>query len=203
MELLILVVVLGFVLHSVNQRDQRVRIALLGRYLGKYQIEKLMENLTQGYLRALGESDAQRQASIWSMLSTAETELCEQFNAFVLDFSNVAEPAARVSKLPIGLPYAVQWLAASTFDMRKVLSLHAHGIAQAATNRQAQSPKGKAFIVMAELFLMQHSCHWFCRSKLVAHARLLARHQTPYDKVLNSVAPQTRQAYCALVGCSR
>ena len=79
----------------------------------------------------------------------------------------------------------------------------AHGIAQAANNRQAQSPKGKAFIVMAELFLMQHSCHWFCRSRLVAHARLLARHQTPYEKVLNSVAPQTRQAYCALVGCAR
>lgn len=55
---------------------------------------------------------------------------------------------------------------------------------------------------MAELLLMQHSCHWFCRSKLVASARLLARHKTPYPKVLASVAPQSRQAYCKLVGCA-
>jgi len=86
--------------------------------------------------------------------------------------------------------------------MRKLLSVHAHAIAQAASNRLGQEPKGKAFTLMAELFLMQHSCHWFCRSKMVASARLLARHKSPYVQVLASVAPPTRQAYCALVGCS-
>jgi hypothetical protein len=30
---------------------------------------------------------------------------------------------------------------------------------------------------------------------------MLARHQTPYAQLVASVAPQTRQAYCALVGC--
>ncbi len=201
MEILVGLFLLGFVLHTFNVRDQRVRIALLGTHLGRYRIEKLMEDLIQGYLRALGESDSQRRAAIWSMLSTAETELIEQFNAFVLEFSNVTEPQARVSRLAIALPYATNWLPSYTFDMRKALSIHAHAIAQAASNRLGQEPKGKAFTLMAELFLMQHSCHWFCRSKMVASARLVARHKSPYAQVLDSVAPQTRQAYCALVGC--
>jgi hypothetical protein len=47
--------------------------------------------------------------------------------------------------------------------------------------------------------LMQHTCHWFCRSKAVASARLLARHKTPYAKVLESVAPATRARYQALI----
>ena len=201
MEIFVVVMVLGFVLHRFNVRDQRVRIALLGTHLGRYRIEKLMEDLTQGYLRALGEADPQRQAAIWNLLSTAETELVEQFNAFVLEFSNVTEPQARVSRLNFALPYAANWMPGYSFDMRKALSIHAHAIAQAASNRLGQPTKGKAFTLMAELFLMQHSCHWFCRSKFVASARLMARHQSPYAQVLASVAPQTRQAYCALVGC--
>jgi len=84
MDILVLVMLLGFVLHRFNVRDQRVRIALLGTHLGRFRIEKLMEDLTQGYLRALGETDPQRQTAIWNLLSSAETDLVEQFNAFVL-----------------------------------------------------------------------------------------------------------------------
>ena len=54
--------------------------------------------------------------------------------------------------------------------------------------------------MMAELFLMQHSCHWFCKSKAVASARLVLRHQTAYEQVVKSVAPDTRQAYLTLIG---
>lgn len=200
-EYLLALLALGFVVNNVNLREQRGRIGLLGMYLGRYRIEQLMESLIQGYMRALGESDAQRQAAIWSMLGAAETELCEQFNAFTQDFSKVQAALARVSKLPIALPYAAQWLAGFSFDMRRALSLHAHAIAQAAS-ASPESPKARAYTLMAELLLMQHTCHWFCRSKLVASARLLARHKTPYAKVLASVAPGTRQAYCALVGCA-
>ena len=46
---------------------------------------------------------------------------------------------------------------------------------------------------------MQHSCHWYCKSLGVASARLVMRHQTPYEKVLDSVSPGTRQAYTALI----
>ena len=66
-------------------------------------------------------------------------------------------------------------------------------------NSRKQSPKNKAFTLSAELFLMQHTCHWFCRSKTVASARMLARHKTSYAQLLASVSPETRQAYGALV----
>lgn len=201
MELLVILVPIALGFYTLNTRDQRVRIALLGSYLGKYRIEKLMESLTQGYLRALGESDPDRQAAIWRMLESSELELREQFSAFVLEFARLDEAQTRVSKLAFAVPYATQWLVGSTFDMRKALSIHAHAIDQAVSNSLHQPPKGKAFTLMAELFLMQHTCHWYCRSKVVASARLMARHKTAYAQVLASVTPQTRQAYCSLVGC--
>ena len=52
----------------------------------------------------------------------------------------------------------------------------------------------------AELFLMQHTCHWYCRSKAVAAARLMARHKISYTLVLDSVSPDTRAAYRDVVG---
>ncbi|MDZ4361403.1 MAG: hypothetical protein U1B84_34175, partial [Variovorax sp.] len=63
-----------------------------------------------------------------------------------------------------------------------------------------RSPKSKAFTMSAELFLMQHTCHWFCKSKAVASARMLTRHQTSYEQLLEAVSPETRNAYRALVG---
>ena len=189
----------GFVLHRLNMREQGARIALLGRLLGRYRIEQLMQTLIQNYLRALAEEDVQRQAQIWQMLHEAERELCEQFNALALDFSQIAAPLARVSRLPVALPYAAQWWPRNTFDMRKLLSLHAHALAQAASASHV-TPKRRAFTLMAEMLLMQHSCHWFCRSKLVASARLMARHQTRYEQVLEAVAAPTRLSYDTVVG---
>jgi hypothetical protein len=55
-------------------------------------------------------------------------------------------------------------------------------------------------MLSAELFLMQHTCHWYCRSKVVASARLLARHKTSHQLALDSVAPATRAAYRSLTG---
>jgi hypothetical protein len=52
---------------------------------------------------------------------------------------------------------------------------------------------------MAEMFLMQHSCHWFCRSKTIASARMLAQHQTRYEQALDAVSPETREAYLAVI----
>jgi hypothetical protein len=53
--------------------------------------------------------------------------------------------------------------------------------------------------MMGEMFLMQHSCHWFCRSKTIASARMVAQHQTRYEQALDAVSPETRQAYLAVV----
>lgn len=179
---------------------QRGRIALLGSYLGKYQIEKLMESLTEGYLRALGESDPERREQIWQLLDSTEEKLSDQFASFAADFSRVDAAQARVSTLAMAIPYADKLFPSATFDLRKLFAIHAQGITRAASANQAQSRKNRAFTLSAELFLMQHSCHWFCKSKTVASARLLVRHKTPYAQLLASVAPETARAYLAVTG---
>ena len=200
MDIFVAFTLLAIAVHVFKTREQAQRIALLGSYLGQFQIEKLMQDVLSGYQRALGEADEQRQAQVWRHLEPAEQNLCEQFNRFVLEFAKVAEPQARLSRLPLALPFVTQYFPATTLDMRKLLSIHAHGITQACQNNPAQEPKRKAFTLSAELMLMQHSCHWFCRSKMVASTRLLARHQTAYVQVLAVVAPSTRQAYGQLIG---
>lgn len=69
-----------------------------------------------------------------------------------------------------------------------------------ARNDAGLSPRDKAFTMTAELLLMQHTCHWFCKSKTVASARTLARHQTPHAQLVAAVSPETRAAYLALTG---
>ena len=191
--------VLGF--QFLKVQEQRRRIHLLGGYLSQYQIEKLMENVTEGYLRALGEDDPERRAQIWSMLATAEQELASQFRRFSEDFSRVWNNQTQVSTLGFAFPHADRLFPRQAFDMRQLLAIHAEGIAAAAENRQGLSQRDKAYTMTAEVLLMQHSCHWFCRSKAVASARMLARHQTSHAQLIDSVSPQTRAAYRQLTGC--
>ena len=198
MEPLTLLMAVATVAYFINARDQKRRIALLQSYLSQQNIEKLMEDLTQGYMRALGEADLERQGQIWNLLTTAEQALAMQFKQLAKEFASVDEASARVSKLAFSIPFASQLLPSTTFDLRKLLSIHAQGIANAADNVLNQSPKNKAFTMTSELFLMQHTCHWFCRSKTVASARLWARHKTTYAQLLAAVAPATGKAYGAL-----
>ncbi|MEH3086114.1 MAG: hypothetical protein PGN26_06170 [Xylophilus ampelinus] len=197
LSLLAVAAAAAFVLKSI---DQRRRIALLGRHLRDYRIEKLMEDLTQGYLRALGEGDPQRRAQIWPLLGPAEASLAGQFGQFAAAFARVAPEEARISTLPVALPFADRWLPSATFDARQAFAIHARGIAAAAANERGRSPKDRAFVLMAEMLLMQHTCHWFCRSRMVATARMQARHQTRYAQLVDAVDPETRRAYAALVG---
>lgn len=200
MEILLflpLALVVGF--QFLKAQEQRRRIYLLGGYLSQYQIEKLMENVTEGYLRALGEDEPERRAQIWSMLGTAEQELSQQFQRFAADFAKVWNGQTQVSTLAFALPYADKLFPRHTFDMRHLLAIHAEGIAAAAENRQQLSQRDKAYTMTAELLLMQHSCHWFCRSRAVASARVQARHQTSYQQLIDAVSPQTRAAYLKLV----
>lgn len=46
-----------------------------------------------------------------------------------------------------------------------------------------------AFTMTAELLLLQHTCHWFCKTRTISSMRLIARQKTPYEQVLRSVAP--------------
>ncbi|RZL65430.1 MAG: hypothetical protein EOP81_04265 [Variovorax sp.] len=199
MEIFIAAVLLAIGLHILKSRDQARRIALLGSHLGKYQIEKLMENLTEGYLRCLGEDDPARREQIWQLLDSTEASLASQFGSFAADFARVEEAEARVSSLSVQLPFGRQLFPRGTFDVRRAFAIHARGIADTANNLRQLSPRDKAFTMSAELFLMQHTCHWFCKSKNIASARMLVRHNTAYAQLIESVSPATRQAYLALV----
>ncbi len=201
MEIILLILVgVAIGAYRLKSKSQARRIALLASHLGRYQVEKLMESLTEGYLRALGEKDPERQAQIWNMLAASEEQLVEQFSRFAADFSAVDVADSRVSKLPVFLPEADRFFPDNTFDMRRALAVHAQGIARAAKNAAGRSPRDKAYTLSAELFLMQHTCHWYCRSKTIASARMMARHRTPYQQLLESVDPQTREAYLAVIG---
>ncbi|WP_343593541.1 hypothetical protein [Paracidovorax wautersii] len=200
MDLLLLTLLLSTGGYIVNAHQQRKRIALLAHHLGHYQIEKLMETLTQGYLRALGESDAERRDQIWTLLRISEVQLSDQFNRFAAEFARVDAPLARVSRLPVGLPFALQLFPSASFDMRQALAIHAQGIARVVRKEAERAPRDKAYTLTAELFLMQHTCHWFCKSRSVASARMVARHQTPHAQLVASVSPETRAAYTALIG---
>ena len=200
MEILTLVALIAIGAYILKSREQRQRIALLGSHLGRYQIEKLMESLTQGYLRCLGEDDPERRQQIWRLLDATEEKLSAEFDSFAAEFSRVGEVQARVSKFPLAIPYAQKIFPGATFDLRQALSIHARGIAGVMRNELQRTPKAKAFTMSAELFLMQHTCHWFCKSKTVASARMLARHQTSYDQLLDAVSPETRNAYRRLTG---
>lgn len=200
MELLLLVLALTAGVQVAKGREQRRRIQLLGRYLERYRIEKLMETLLDGYLRALGESDEARRDSIWSLLATAEAELRDQVQQLAADFEHVWPDDALVSTWPVALPHAHKLFPRATFDMRQALAIHAQGIATVIANEAGHSPRDKAYTLTAEVLLFQHTCHWFCRSRTVASARMRARHKTDHAQLVRAVSPETREAYRRLLG---
>ena len=188
---------LAAALHWGNTQSRRQRTALLAEHLQPFQIEKRMQQLTEAYMRALGETDPERQTQIWQIQEPVEQQMSEEFKALAQSFAQVPAPQARTLKL--ALPGIDKLLPQSTFDTRRALQIHADGIERAVRNQAGLAPRDKAFTLMAEMFLMQHSCHWFCRSKTIASARMLAQHQTHYAQALDGVSPETRQAYLALV----
>jgi hypothetical protein len=197
-DLLLLVPIALLVFWSAKSRLQQRRIALLAGYLSRHDIEKNIETLTQGYLRALGEADPARREQVWGVLRSTEQALCRQVRQLASDFANAEPAATRVSKLPIWLPGAS--MLAGSFDMREALRIHARGICRAVEEEPAGSAKDRAFTISAEMLLLQHTCHWFCRSRSLASARMLAAHRTSYAQLVAAVLPQTRSDYLALVG---
>ncbi|MDO9202191.1 MAG: hypothetical protein Q8K50_00895 [Hydrogenophaga sp.] len=200
MDTYLIMLALGVGAYVMKNIEQRQRIGLLSGYLHKYQLEKLMEQLTEGYLRALGESDPQRSEPIWRMLVSTEQSVSDQLDRLAADMARMGDEQARVLRWPLAVPLASRWLPAATFDLRRLMAIHAQGFASAVQNTAGLGRKEQAFMLSAELYLFQHSCHWYCRSKAVASARLLARHKTAHAQVLAAVSPQTRAAYTALVG---
>lgn len=197
MKLLLLLLALGGVWYS-NNRDQLQRVRLLASVLGRFQVEKLMETVIDGYLRALGESVPERSTQVWNMLAQAEATLCGQIETFAMAFAKVGATQARWSILPIAIPFAAKLFPSATADFRDMLRIHADGIASVVYNQARLAQKDRAYMLTAELLLLQHSCNWFCRSKALANARTMSRHHTPHAQVLASVSALTRNAYMLL-----
>ncbi|MCB1915694.1 MAG: hypothetical protein KDG52_08265 [Rhodocyclaceae bacterium] len=179
---LLLLALIVAAVHLLGVRRQRQRVALLSEYLRPYRIEALMAELVDGYLRALGASDADRSEPIWAMLAERERQLTEQLQALSLDLADASAETMRIGRA----------------DLRKLIAIHARGISRVVENDAALERRDRAYMLCAEIFLLQHSCHWYCRSRSVASARLLSRHRTTYAQVLGAVSASTREAYLAL-----
>lgn len=202
MDFFTLAIIVSIAVYVLKRQEQRRCTRLLAEQLGRYQIEKLMGNLIEGYLRALGESDLQRREQVWALLEGTEKSLVEQFERFADEFSRIDVQQVRVSTLPLALPYVDRIYPQGSFDMREMVKIHARGLAaaQVFAAQEDDERRRRAFTLTAEIFLMQHSCHWFCKSLTVASVRLLGRHQTSYEQVLKSVSSATRDAYLRLIG---
>ena len=83
--------------------------------------------------------------------------------------------------------------------MRKALAIMPRRITHVMEHRPPQHAPDRAYMMTAELFLMQHTCHWYCRSKTI---RLCPHDGPPPDAARAAgqlgVEP-TRKAYLALI----
>lgn len=199
MDLIIVPALLLAALFFFNRQHQHHRIVWLAGLLRPFDIEKLMEQLSTGYLRALGESDPARSEPIWNNLRGTEQRLSEQMQRLAEQAAGEDASQTRISRWPVAAALAARWLPATTFDLRPLLALHARGLVASVSNSEGLDRRDQAYRLSAELFLFQHSCHWYCRSQAVASARLAMRHQTPYEQVLKAVSADTREGYRALV----
>ncbi|MVW77475.1 hypothetical protein [Bordetella sp. 02P26C-1] len=189
--LLIVVVVWQF----ARVRYQRAHISLLAQHLSNLQLERHMENLTQGYLRAIHEEGESRQLQVLETYVQTERIVAGQVHTLANSFQKESQQAASLIALPFCLPYAERYLPSVTRDFRDLLRIHAAGLRHVVDNEPGYDPKTRAYHLSAELYLLQHSCHWFCKSRTVADARLAARHRLTHQKTLDSVSELTRSAY--------
>lgn len=183
----------------IKNAEQRQRIAWLAAILGPVRLEKSMETLATGYLRAIAEPDPERSEPIWRMLESTETQLLQQFETLAKGIQALSPTQARISRWPLAMPMVTRLFPNACFDIRSAVAVHAKGFADGVTNEQGLPRKAQARRLLAELFLFQHTCHWYCRSQTVASARLQMRHQTTYAQTLGLVSPATRRAYSALL----
>ncbi|MFM6986871.1 MAG: hypothetical protein ACKOXQ_09645 [Hydrogenophaga sp.] len=195
MDLILVFLPLALAWVTLRRSEERQRVALLGSHLQPLRIEQRMSQLTDAYLRAVGETDPSRAEVVWQNLAATEHALRDDLAQLATSLESVWGERMRVCRWPVGVPHATRFFPQSSFDFRALVSLHAQGLASVLQNDDGLSRRDRAFRATAELLLFQHSCHWFCRSKNVASTRLLARHRTTHEQVLAAVSPVTRAAY--------
>lgn len=195
MNTLLILVLVALGLQIVRVRYQRAHIALLGHHLSNLQLERHMETLTEGYSRAIKESDPSRQLQVLELFSQTEQAVATQVQALADAMQKEEARATSMGILAFCLPYAEQFMPSATRDFRRLLHIHAQGLRYVVENDANWDEKTRAYHLSAELYLLQHSCHWFCKSRTIADARLMMRHQVQHQKVLESVSDMTRRAY--------
>ena len=203
MDFLTWIIVGSIAVYVLQGIEHRRRVRLLGAHLAPTQVEKLMGGLIEGYMRALDEKDDARRKQVWHVLQSNEKTLADQLQRLADTFGKEDIQFTRVSTLPLALPYFDRLMPNHTFDMREALKMHAQAVRQACAPDEEvdlATRKQMAFTMTAELLLLQHTCHWFCKTRTIASMRLMARQKTTYEQVLQSVSRSTRKAYQSLVG---
>ncbi|MBU4611741.1 hypothetical protein IMZ29_14725 [Achromobacter sp. GG226] len=191
----ILLLTLFVVWQLLRSRYQRERITFLGQRLAGLQLERHMETLTTGYARAIHEQDESRQLQILETFAPAERAAAAQIQTLADAMQKADAQETAMGPFSFCLPYAERFVPVRMRDFRELLQIHAKGLRHAADNDSQWDPKTRAFHLSAELYLFQHSCHWFCKSRVVADARLQVRHQLTHQKVVDSVSEPTRLRY--------
>lgn len=195
MDAIIIILSILIVWRVLCIRYQKAHIALLGQHLAPFQLEKHIETLTQGYVRAIQADTESRQLQILDTFTQTEQAVASQIQSLADNIQKENPISTSMGILAFCLPYPERYLPSLTRDFRKLLQIHAQGIQHVVNNEAGWEPKERAFHLSAELYLFQNSCHWFCKSRNVANARLQIQHKVSHQKTVESVSDQTRQAY--------
>lgn len=195
MDIVLILVVAIAAWAVVRANYQRARITFLRRHLAGLQLERHMETLTQGYTRAIHEDTETRQIQVLESFAQAERTVAAQVQSLADAMQNESTQATSMGALTFCVPYIEHMLLSLTRDFRKLLHIHAAGLRHVVDNEGCWDAKERAYHLSAELYLLQHSCHWFCKSRAVADARMMLRHQVTHEKALESVSAVTRSAY--------
>lgn len=196
MEFALILFIIAMAWHVLRVRYQRARIALLASHLTNMNLERHMETLTQGYTRAIHEDNESRQRQVLDTFTQTEKVVAANVHKLAESMQKESAADTAMGTFAFCVPYIERCVSpASLLDFRALLHIHAAGLRTAIDNPSDMDLKQRAFHISAELYLLQHSCHWFCKSRGVADARLLLRHKVDHKKVLESVSSTTRAAY--------
>lgn len=199
MDIVLVLLVIFVVVQVLRVRYQRAHITLLGRHLAQMQLEKHMETLSTTYTRAIQEETESRQLQVLATVNQTEQAVASQMQRLAQAVKEEPDSATTMGILAFNLPFLTQLFPSMKRDFKDLLQIHATGLDYVVKNEANWSPKDRAYHLSAELYLFQHSCHWFCKSRAVADARLMVRHKIDHKKVLESVSEPTRRSYKSLL----
>lgn len=123
-----------------KRHDEQRRIVLLSGFLRQFRLEERMAQLTDAYLRALGETDPERAEPIWRNLSATEDALQTELQQLADALKEVWGEHLRVSRWPVSLPMATRLFPQHSFDLHALVALHAQGVASTLRNDEGLSP---------------------------------------------------------------